>query len=176
MSNKWHNRLARLLEEKNTIHSIAATLPDGPIATPRQYGERTLEKQGTPPIRPAKTAKTFSKEPEQQETSKKPAVKTVKSTTDAERLGLVATWSIEFGYVSLHDPTTGEWHDLPTKEAPTWAMWEARKRKELYRDGNLKAYRLTSREMEYIWEDEPTSEPEGIVEDHPVEEEEEDGA
>lgn len=51
-------------------------------------------------------------------------------------------------------------------------MWEARKRKELYRDGNRKAYRLTSREMEEVWEAEYVSEPEGIVEDHPVEEEE----
>jgi hypothetical protein len=123
-----------------------------------------------------KTAKTKSEDQVFSESLQNPTAKTAKTPSEAERLGLIAMWSIEFGYVSLHDPTTGEWHDLPTKEAPTWAMWEARKRKELYRDGNLKAYRLTSREMEYIWEDEPTSEPEGIVEDQPVEEEEEDGA
>jgi hypothetical protein len=82
-------------------------------------------------------------------------------------------WSIEFGYISLHDPTTGEWHDILTKEAPSWEMWEARKRKELYRGGNRKAYRLTSREMHEIWEAEYAPEPEGIVEDHPMEEEDE---
>jgi hypothetical protein len=50
-------------------------------------------------------------------------------------------------------------------------LWEARKRKELYKDGNRKAYRLTSRDMEDIREAEFLSEPEGIVEDHPIEEE-----
>ena len=77
-----------------------------------------------------------------------------------------------FGYVRLHDPTTGEWHDVATDDAPTWAKREAFKRKELYRDGNCKAYSLTSREMEEIWAAERVPELEGIVEDHPVEEEE----
>ena len=98
------------------------------------------------------------------------ADKTDKTTEDLG-LGLVATWSGEFGYVSLHDPTSGEWHDLHWKDAPGWAKWEARKRKELYGDGNRKAYRLTSREMAQIWEAENSSSAdEGIVEDHPVEE------
>jgi hypothetical protein len=88
----------------------------------------------------------------------------------ATELGLIAHWSYEFGYVSLHDPTSGEWHDLPTKEAPSWAGWEARRRKQLYKDGNRKAYRLTAREMEEIWKAEHTSDPEGIVEDYPLEE------
>jgi hypothetical protein len=70
----------------------------------------------------------------------------------AQRLGLVARWSQTFGYVSLHDPTTGEWHDLQTKEAPDWAVREARKRKEFYNVGNHKAYRLTAQGMEEIWE------------------------
>jgi hypothetical protein len=91
----------------------------------------------------------------------------------AEVFGLCAAWSYQFTYVSLHDPTTGEWHDLSVKDAPGWAKWEARKRKELYRGGNHKAYRLTSREMEEIWEAESESEPEGIVDDHPVEDEDE---
>jgi hypothetical protein len=30
-------------------------------------------------------------------------------TKGASGLGLIATWGLEFGYVSLHDPTTGEW-------------------------------------------------------------------
>jgi hypothetical protein len=35
----------------------------------------------------------------------------------AER-GLVAKWSKKLGYVGVHDPTSGEWHDLTAKAAP----------------------------------------------------------
>lgn len=81
---------------------------------------------------------------------------------------------MEFGYVSLHDSTSGEWHDVPTRDAPGWAKWEAGKRKELYKGGSRKAYRLTSREMGEIWKAERGPEEEkGIVEEHPVEEERE---
>jgi len=97
--------------------------------------------------------------------AKNPTAKTSKTPTEAEALGLVASWSVEFGFVSMHDPTNGEWHDLPTKEAPEWAVREARKRKELYRNGNRKAFRLTSLEMEEIWEAERPVEEEGIVEE-----------
>jgi hypothetical protein len=85
--------------------------------------------------------------------------KTAKTPSNAEHLGVIAMWSIEFGYVSLHDPTTGEWYDIRTKEAPSWAMREASKRKELYKDGNRKAYRLTSREMEKLWVKEHPDDP-----------------
>jgi hypothetical protein len=109
------------------------------------------------------------------ETTRNLTPKTPKTTSsykdEASKLGLVATWSIEFGYISIHDPITGEWHDILTAEAPAWAKSEAFKRKEIYKDGNRKAYRLTSREMEDIWEAEHVSEPEGIVEDYPIEEE-----
>src|SRR5215208_1050816 len=88
----------------------------------------------------------------------------------AESLGMIATWAYEFGYVSIHDPTTGEWWDVATKEAPPWALNEARRRKELYKDGNRRAYRLTSREVEELWEAEQPPD-EGIVEDYPIEEE-----
>jgi hypothetical protein len=56
----------------------------------------------------------------------------------------------------LHDPATGERHDLPTKDAPDWAVREARRRKELYKSGDRKAYRYTSGEMEEVWESEQT--------------------
>jgi hypothetical protein len=73
----------------------------------------------------------------------------------------------------MHDPNTGEWHDVQTGDAPGWAKWEAGKRKELYRGGNRKAYRLTARQMEEIWKAEhPTTEV-GIIEEYPVEEEDE---
>lgn len=106
---------------------------------------------------------------EKLETAKLPTAKTAK-TSEADQLGLVATWSAEFGYVSIHDPVEGVWWDLQVKTAPDWALSEARKRKELYRDGNRKAYRLTSREMEEIWEAEHPDLEAGIVEDHPLEE------
>jgi hypothetical protein len=68
----------------------------------------------------------------------------------------------------LHDPTTGEWHDLKTTVAPEWAVGEARRRKELYKSGNRRAYRLSARDMEDLWKSDQPSE-EGIVEDYPVE-------
>jgi hypothetical protein len=90
----------------------------------------------------------------------------------ARRRGVVAKWSPEFGFVSIHDPSSGEWHDVAVKDAPRWARWEARKRKELYRAGDRRAYELTSRHMAQIWEAELEREEvdEGIVEEHPPEE------
>jgi len=88
-------------------------------------------------------------------------------TPEPAQLGLVATWSGEFGYVSLHDPTTGEWHDLKTTVAPEWAVGEARQRKELYKSGNRRAYRLSAHDMEDLWKSDQPSE-EGIVEDYPL--------
>lgn len=130
-------------------------------------------------IAPSKTSKTQVQDQDFLETCQNPTAKTAKSQLDAEQLGLVATWSIEFGYISLHDPTTGEWHDLPTKDAPDWAKREAFKRRELYKAGNRKAYRLTSREMEKIWEAEraemwehPAVTDKGIVFEDYIEEDE----
>ncbi len=106
---------------------------------------------------------------EKPETPKLPTAKTVE-TPEADQLGLVATWSAAFGYVSIHDPVEGAWWDLRVKDAPDWALSEARKRKELYREGNRRAHRLTSREMEDIWEADRSDPEAGIVEDHPPEE------
>ncbi len=106
----------------------------------------------------AKTAKTLLGDSVFSENAQSPTAKTAKTANGykdgASELGLVAMWSREFGYISIHDPTAGEWYDLQTKDAPDWAVREARRRKELYKDGNRKAYRLTAREMEDIWEKE----------------------
>ena len=75
----------------------------------------------------------------------------------AARRGLAAKWSREFGYISVHDPGSGEWHDIPIKEAPGWTRWEARKRKELYKAGDRHAYELTRKHMEQIWDEEHSS-------------------
>jgi hypothetical protein len=168
VTSKWMDAL----KEEVSKHNTAAALRERrnrPSVGP-------AEKLKTPINLPSKTSKTTNGhkvEGENLQGRRISPSETSKSPSEAEHLGLVATWSVEFGYISLHDPTSGEWYDIPTKEAPSWAMWEARKRKELYKDGNRKAFRLTSREMEGIWEDELIPEPEGIVEDHPVEEEEE---
>ena len=92
-------------------------------------------------------------------------------TTQAAELGLVSKWARTLGFVSIHDPTSGKWCDLQVADAPDWATREARKRKELYGEGNHKAYRLTAREMERILDKERTPDQEGIIEEHPVEEE-----
>jgi hypothetical protein len=75
----------------------------------------------------------------------------------AAETGLAARWSQEFGFIELHDPTTGERHDIPTKKAPAWAKWEAGKRKELRRRGV--AHMLTATELEELWEEEHPKDP-----------------
>ena len=47
----------------------------------------------------------------------------------ADRRGLVIRRSRGPGYISLHDPTTGEWHDFPAKDCFPSVMAEANKRK-----------------------------------------------
>jgi hypothetical protein len=129
-----------------------------------------VAKRKTPVNPPSKTSKTTNGhqvEGKNLQTLEKLTVKTSK-TPEPAQLGLIATWSAEFGYVSLHDPTTGEWHDLKTTVAPEWAVGEARRRKELYKSGNRRAYRLSARDMEDLWKSDQPSE-EGIVEDYPVE-------
>ena len=35
---------------------------------------------------------------------------------EADRRGLVIRWAREPGWISLHDPTTGEWHEVRASE------------------------------------------------------------
>jgi hypothetical protein len=164
------HRLLEMLREEEKKHNTAAALRVKHISC--EVG--LPKKPETPEDLTAKTAKTTNTpkiEGENQQTRQTQAAKTAK-TTEAEELGLVATWSSHFGFLSIHDPATGEWHDLHWKDAPEWARWEAKKRKELYREGDRRAPRLTSREIAEIWasENQPSNE-EGIVEEHPVEDE-----
>lgn len=39
-----------------------------------------------------------------------------KKLEDADRKGLIIRWTREPGYVAIHDPTTGEWHEVKTSE------------------------------------------------------------
>jgi hypothetical protein len=52
-----------------------------------------------------------------------------KRLEEADRRGLVIRWAREPGYVSLHDPTTGEWHEVPAPGCPAWLLDEARARR-----------------------------------------------
>ncbi len=140
MPSKWLSAL----KEEESKHNTAAALRE----SQNSHRTRPHEKSKTPINATDKTDKT----------------------PEADALGLAASWSGEFGFISIHDPTTGEWWDLHWKDAPEWSRWEAKKRKQLYKGGNRRAHRLTSREMARIWETENTpAEEDGIVEEHPVE-------
>lgn len=39
-----------------------------------------------------------------------------KKLEEADRRGVVIRWSREPGWISLHDPTTGEWHEVKASE------------------------------------------------------------
>ena len=45
----------------------------------------------------------------------------------AGRRGLIIGWSKEPGYVSIHDPATGEWHEIAASGCPTWILEDARR-------------------------------------------------
>jgi hypothetical protein len=47
----------------------------------------------------------------------------------ADRRGLLIRWAREPGYVSIHDPTTGEWHELDASECPPWVLEAVRARR-----------------------------------------------
>ncbi len=162
MASRWMDALKEEVSKHNTAAALRVNTKPG---VPRPAGKAKTLQDST-----SKTSNTPSEDEKASRVAETVASETSNTLEDASRLGPVASWSVEFGFVSVHDPTTGEWWDLPTKDAPDWAVREARKRKELYRDGNRKAYRLTAREMSKIWDEERTLDEEGIVEEHPVEE------
>lgn len=45
---------------------------------------------------------------------------------EADRRGLVIKWAKEPGYVALHEPTTGEWHEVAASGCPPWILEDAR--------------------------------------------------
>jgi hypothetical protein len=52
-----------------------------------------------------------------------------KRIEEADRRGLVIRWAREPGWISLHDPTTGEWHEIAASGCPPWILGEARTRR-----------------------------------------------
>lgn len=39
---------------------------------------------------------------------------------EADRRGLLIEWAGERGWIALHDPTTGEWHEVKASECLPW--------------------------------------------------------
>jgi len=54
-----------------------------------------------------------------------------KKLEEADRRGLVIRWSREQGWISLHDPTTGEWHEVKKMECFASMAESARPRRRL---------------------------------------------
>ncbi len=158
MSTVWRARLKGLLEAKDAIHNTAVALRGAHINEPVGAGEGEGEKPRTRENLTAKTAKTSDSTPPKRGSTDLSECARRKLEQASER-GLVAIWSRHFGFVSVHDPTTGEWHDLRTEDAPGWAVREARQHK---RD---KAYPPTARQVEERREDEREHVPHPAVTD-----------
>jgi len=47
---------------------------------------------------------------------------------EADRRGLVIEWARERGWIALHDPTTGEWHEVKASEYLRWVVEAANAR------------------------------------------------
>src|SRR5215212_9204083 len=113
MTSKWLDAL----KEEVSNHNTAAALRE----RHNRHSIRPVEKLKTPINPPSKTSNTpngYKVKGENLQTHQIPPSKTSNTPSEAEQLGLVATWSIQFGYISLHNPTSGEWHDLRTEDAP----------------------------------------------------------
>ncbi len=50
---------------------------------------------------------------------------------ETDRRGLVIEWARERGWIALHDPTTGEWHEVKASECLPWAVDAANTRVRL---------------------------------------------
>ncbi len=94
----------------------------------------------------------------------------------AQYRGLVAKWApyeTAKGFVAIHDPIEGEWHEVRGSDAPSWAKREAGLRARLYKEGLRDAYDLTSRQIARIRRDKGMRrEDVGIVEEFAIKGEE----
>lgn len=44
----------------------------------------------------------------------------------ADRRGLIIRWAKTPDYIALHDPTTGDWHEVRTPECSPWVVDDAK--------------------------------------------------
>jgi hypothetical protein len=63
---------------------------------------------------------------------------------EAASRGLVIMWAREPGYVSLHDPTTGEWHEVRASECPPSVVESAKAIANGAGRGNVSEARVSS--------------------------------
>ena len=54
---------------------------------------------------------------------------------EADRRGLVIEWAKERSWIALHDPTTGEWHEVSASECLPWVVGAANARTRQPRGG-----------------------------------------
>ncbi|WP_119068749.1 hypothetical protein [Rubrobacter indicoceani] len=47
----------------------------------------------------------------------------------AAKRGLVIRYAKERGYIAVHDPATGEWHEVPASGCPAWVIEDAKSRR-----------------------------------------------
>jgi hypothetical protein len=153
---------AKLGEVLRDVHEVFAFV--------REYlGLAPLTPQGTPQGKVARPG-----DPPADEVPPLIAEARARRAEKANARGLTAKWSKEFGFISVHDPVDGTWHDVPTAPAEPWMKWEAGTRKTMYKAGRRDAYDLTSAEMAQIWaEEHRVEEVEGIIEEHPLAEDDE---
>jgi hypothetical protein len=53
----------------------------------------------------------------------------------ADQRGLVIKWAKELGWIALHDPTSGEWHEVSASECPQWILEAAKAERQAKRSG-----------------------------------------
>lgn len=142
VNNKWRARLTEVLDENNGVHNTIPRAREGGMGI-------GAEEKPKPP------QNGFDK--------------IDKNNPEASERGLVATWAATFGFVSIHDPLDGTWHDIQTGEAPTWALAESGLRKRLYKSGDRRAYSHNARKMQGIWDSEHPPPDRGIREEYGIE-------
>lgn len=58
-----------------------------------------------------------------------------KKLEEPDRRGLVIRWTKEPGYIALHDPTTGEWHEVKASECLPSVLESAKASRRRGREG-----------------------------------------
>src|SRR5215217_7669901 len=146
MNDQQQLSFKRPQKDNNIIHTT-----NNDLRNLRARGEGAVNgpvlSEKAPNLGPPKTPKTLRDHISDARRARLAAPKNPKTLSEASERGLVAVWAATFGYVAIHDPLAGEWHDVQTKEAPGWALREASTRKTLYRGGDRRAYSYNAREM-----------------------------
>lgn len=71
-----------------------------------------------------------------------------KKLEEADRRGLIIKWAKEPGYITLHDPTTGDWHEVLASECPPWVLDAAKAHSRRKKDRETTSDKAQSRALE----------------------------